>query len=608
MNFRIVFCLCLLILPGSRLLAETVSVSTDTLVVRSTRIGVQSLQPLTPDYQDRIFSTGGAAIIQRGGSMTSDLYMDGFKRGDFLFTVDGERHHTACPNRMDLTLGRVNPLDMASMTVSRGLSGLRSGLAGGIDFHRTRPGQQRLVKGIISGSGGASESADVAVSFEQSGTRVSARYLQQANWEDGEGRDFATNYGYLNPQDATLAEIAVHTARDDWDAAASYTSTRDVSFPYLLMDERENDVLSLSAGWRGSRFYFNTAEHLMDNGLRVPVVTMTTDVSTKIFGVTSDRFEVYGRNWDADNTVGPLTNHLMPDVWRYGATGTHTLALADATGLILRAGLVVTRVGDEAALTLHRELYPDAERQLWHIPFGAGLEHRRRLMQGEIVLTTEAVGEAPEIESLYIAVRKPMGKPHWTGNPDLDAPLRLTSRAQWSRGILRCDAFLTRVNNYVQLSSASVGTVNYLTFANLDAYLAGASAFASHRYVDAGLVWNWGQQAGTSTPLAEILPLMLDATLKSPAYGRLSARLHWVHAFEQSRIDREFGETVTADWNRLDLELEYAMRQTNLVLTVRNLTDELYYNHLSFRRDPFASGARVFDPGLTVGLRLIFQY
>jgi iron complex outermembrane recepter protein len=604
----IVCCFSVCVLTAVSVFAAPLTSTVDTLVVRAERIGVQSVHEIDADYLQEGFTADGASIVQRGGSLTSDLYMDGFKRGDFLFTVDGERHHTACPNRMDLILGRVNPLDMQSLTISRGLGGLRSGLAGGIDFHRAKPVQARTIRGILQGSAGAAQAEDIALSVEQGGTRVSTRYLRQQNWEDGDGRDFTDNYGFQNPEDAVLAEIALHTAHDDWDASAAYTATREVSFPYLLMDERENDVFSLSGGWRNYRAYVNSASHLMDNGLRVPAATMTTDVSALTFGVTSDRFEVYGRNWDADNVIGPLTNHLMPDVWRFGATGSHTLAFNDATGLILRAGLVSTRAGDASALVLHRELKPDAERQVWYVPFGVGVEHRRPTTRGRVILTAEAVSDAPDIEQLYIGVRKPMGKPHWSGNPELDAPLRMTARARWLGKHLQGDLFFSRVNNYVQLDSEFVSSVKYLTFANLDAYVAGASVRTEHRYLDLGLAWNWGQKVEDAAPLAEVRPLMLDAVLKAPRRGPWSGQLRWTHAFEQSRIDAENGETETADWDRLDLKLAYALRRADLVLTVSNLTDALYYDHLSFRRDPFSSGARVFDPGRTVGLRLNFIY
>ncbi|MCK5617897.1 MAG: hypothetical protein KAJ17_00780 [Candidatus Krumholzibacteria bacterium] len=39
-----------------------------------------------------------------------------------------------------------------------------------------------------------------------------------------------------------------------------------------------------------------------------------------------------------------------------------------------------------------------------------------------------------------------------------------------------------------------------------------------------------------------------------------------------------------------------------VALEVDNMTDELYYQHLSYLRNPLASGASVWEPGMTVTL------
>lgn len=50
--------------------------------------------------------------------------------------------------------------------------------------------------------------------------------------------------------------------------------------------------------------------------------------------------------------------------------------------------------------------------------------------------------------------------------------------------------------------------------------------------------------------------------------------------------------------------LEKTHRTVRLLVTleVDNITDELYYQHLSYLRNPFASGSSVWEPGITVTL------
>ena len=51
-------------------------------------------------------------------------------------------------------------------------------------------------------------------------------------------------------------------------------------------------------------------------------------------------------------------------------------------------------------------------------------------------------------------------------------------------------------------------------------------------------------------------------------------------------------------------KLEKTPRTVRLLVTleVDNITNELYYQHLSYLRNPFASGASVWEPGVTVTL------
>jgi len=45
----------------------------------------------------------------------------------------------------------------------------------------------------------------------------------------------------------------------------------------------------------------------------------------------------------------------------------------------------------------------------------------------------------------------------------------------------------------------------------------------------------------------------------------------------------------------------------NLALEVENVTDALYTHHLSYLRDPFAAGLRVWEPGRIVRLTASFD-
>ena len=65
---------------------------------------------ISKDNLENILAKNGFALIRKGVFFAQDIYADGLKRGDINVVIDGERYHSACPNRMDSPLTRVNPL------------------------------------------------------------------------------------------------------------------------------------------------------------------------------------------------------------------------------------------------------------------------------------------------------------------------------------------------------------------------------------------------------------------------------------------------------------------------------------------------------------------
>jgi len=73
--------------------------------------------PITRQEIAQVLQQAGVELIRRGVLFSSDVYLDGFKRGDVEITIDGERYPNSCPNRMDPPLARVNPLDVEAVLI-----------------------------------------------------------------------------------------------------------------------------------------------------------------------------------------------------------------------------------------------------------------------------------------------------------------------------------------------------------------------------------------------------------------------------------------------------------------------------------------------------------
>jgi len=567
-------------------------------------------------YFEDVFDTGGLAVVRKGFVLGGDVYADGFKRGDLTVSIDGERLGNACPNRMDAPTGRLNPLSIASVRITRDGSALQSGLGGEVAFRRARPAEVPVLRAYATGGLDASAEMDAGLALETDGLRVAARHWRAGAYVDGDGRSFADLYGFAEEVTAHHTEVSVHQARDDWTVHGAYAVSREIMHPYLLMDERESDHWNMSFGRGDWKLHVDHTDHLMDNGLRSSgaATDMVTDASNTDIGLSGAWFDLSIRNWDADNHITPLANpaggtvnHLMPDVWRWGATLRRETAGPWGAWVYGRLGFVLSRAGDDAALDLNRRLHAGAERNQASVPFALGL-HRDAALGGGLDggLLAEVVADAPGLEALYIGVDKPGTKPTWIGNPELDDPRRGTLRGTLSRGPLRLAAFASRVLDYPYLEKRSVGPDKFQTYRGADVWLAGASLSARWPHLDVDLDWQWGERE-EGVALGEIPPLQLVVAARTPVWKHWRGSAIWTHAAEQSRIDAALDETATPGWDRLDLSLRLEAEDAVLEIALENLTDELYAEHLAYWRQVFGAGTRVNAQGRTVRVGTTFS-
>lgn len=592
-----------------------------TVTARSLRWGVAEMA-LGKEALQHVLAKGGVTFVRRGGTLTGDLYVDGFKRGDVEVVIDGERFPASCPNRMDPPLTRVNPLEMASVQLERSSAALQAGLGGRVNYRRATPDEAWSLRGVLSQTGGAGRDTDVSLALERAGQRLTGRFLQSAPYEDGSGRSFQDRYGYApGDLDYRLVELSLYGERATWSYGATLSFTNDVPFPYLLMDERENTLWAAFLSFRGHKLYVNHTHHVMDNGLRrsAGMMTMETDATNLTVGLTGPSYELFYRNWDAWNTMqqvdmggamasgpastgAPMKQHLMPDLHLFSAAYTHDVRLRPVM-LMLRAGVSATTIADDVRLAFHEAVHPEAEPTRWFVPFSAGAGYSTMLMPGMTGgLHLEVASTPPSPEYLYVGVRRMAPKPSWMGNPGLRAPVKAALRGALERGRVNAEAFVTYVDDYVALAPHASGTQSFVTYDNVDAFMAGVTAQGSWTLADLRAAYTFAQNLTTDGPLAEIPPLTGAATLRSPSFGGLTPYVRVEAAAAQLRVDAGLHEATTAAWMRLDAGATFAYGPVAVSLDLENVTDALYYQHLSYLRDPFAAGLQVYEPGRLVRL------
>lgn len=559
----------------------------------------------------------GFAIIERGPAFASDLYLDGLKREDIALRVDGERFPCACPNRMDTPVSRINPLEMASCALDRSSTSDAGGLGGALEFRRAAPSSALGVQAALSGRLLGGEDFDASLAGDWRGYRLTLRRAEGGPYVDGGGLDFVGRYGptlgYAANHRHGLTEFSAYGGSPRWRQGLSLSASKDVLFPYLLMDERRTEFWSAFGEWRGHKLYLNHTRHLMDNALRNQPMAMVSDADNLTVGVTGPGYELYYRNWDIANSFHSpalhIDNAMMPDLMLASLALSRQVHAARGVSLGARLGLQHQWLGDASRLPFYQTLYPAAADERWFVPFGLMANLARPLGDALVGgLQADLGSEAPHPRDLYIAVQKPMGKPWWSGNPTLRQPLRATLRARLRGHGVTVEGFATRIWDYAGLAASRVEVMEtvraYQTVTNIDAALAGASVAVERAWFvlrASGLI---GQNLSADSPLAEVPPLSVETTLRAPRWRGLGlwVRHHWDDA--QARVDGSLGETSTPAWNRVDAGAVWERGPLTATLELHNLGDVEYAEHLSFQRDPFAAKERVYAPGRQLRLAL----
>ena len=244
----------------------------------------------------------------------------------------------------------------------------------------------------------------------------------------------------------------------------------------------------------------------------------------------------------------------------------------------------------------------------------------------EVSVSVGHTARVPEPSERYFAVKKP--KVDWVGDPGL-RPSRNTggeAAVAWrgSRATLRGSVFVSRIDDFISIREADrrqdvpgVGNLARV-WGNVDASLVGGEAsfsFSAARHVflsgDLSLV------RGTQEPRPEENVLSRDLPEMPPVRATLGIRyddartfgaLDLVASGRQDRVNADLNEEPTPGYAILNAAVGYRRGAVAATLGATNLFDRFYAPHLSYQRDPFRTGARVYDPGRNIYVNLSFRF
>lgn len=570
--------------------------------------------PVEKDNLSSVLSLGGFSIIRKGVFLAQDVYADGLKRGDYTIVVDGERYHNACPMRMDAPLSRINPIEIKSVEFIKSSANLQSGLGGTIAINKRLPRDDFDFEASVTQSLGKSNETDISLLTEKLNHRISLRYNQGIPYKTGNDKSFKDLYGYKTNSKYQFSEASVYGMVSDWKYSGSIMYSKDISFPYLQMDERKSVVYNASLAFNEYKLYFNYTDHLMNNDLRVSSMFMETKARNLTLGMVSKYFELYYRHWDADNNMRmangtmPINNNILPKINLFSGNLFYQVK-EDNFNLTGKVGLAYYNIGNKDILNFYNSIYKNARGDRIFTLLGFSVSHNSHF-SGKFAFNNQLdlALEVPEAEVLFVTVKRMMGKPYWSGNPKLDQPFRTTLRSSLSASHFSLDLYGSFISNYVYLASALVGMQKYQTFGNVDALIAGTTFRVSYDFIESEVTYTYGENRNTKKPLIEILPLHISTKLTAPEFFNIRFFIKHTYENAQKRVDKSFWEIPTAAWNTIDFGLLWKSSPIVVNVDVQNILNFEYSQNLAYVRDPFSSGMRIIEPGVSVRVNVRYSY
>jgi len=606
------------------------------------------------DLGEALKNVEGLTTVRKG-AIANDVVLRGLQRDNINVFVDGVRLHGACPNRMDPPAFHFDFAEIERVRVIKGPYDLENpGSLGGLVEVITR-GPGKGPGADLSLTYGSFDRFDASAVGSYGGERVDGllgyAYKVSDVPESGDGRLITDIYPASSPNryrpdavDSRAYEISTGwgklgldlTEKLRTELAYSYQDADHVLYPYLKMDADYDRTHRLNWSLRGEHLservgeavlqvYWDRVDHRMDDRLRQSAVgkprdySMLTDATTWVVGAKATAslavgpgtlrtgIDHYSRNWDADNRramftmAQPYTRlNMIPDVTtrNLGVFGEYEWPLADR--LVLRGGVRGDLTRIEADQRNNASLLDD---DADFAEASGNLQLTWTAAEGLELFAGAGRGvRPPDAQELYLDVPAMPPAVTWRGNPGLHASVNHQAdfglKYATGRLYLTGSLFYGRVDDFVSLYSPSAFLKSYR---NIDASFWGGEIGAQASlpldlFLKASLSYTEGRNEDEDRPLAEIPPLEGSLALRYDVdtwFVELSENF----AARQDRVDSSLNEEETPGWMTTDFRAGLKYGVLSFYVGVENLLDKHYFSHLSYLRDPFASGVKVPETG-----------
>jgi iron complex outermembrane receptor protein len=495
-------------------------------------------------------------------------------------------------------------------------------------------------------------------------------YRTSDPYTDGSGKRF-TQYANFKPDVLDSDAFRVGTAwiklagKPAFNHMVQFSYARQESdhvlYPYLQMDALYDNSDRFNVGYKidgmqsavksiQTQVYFTQVRHWMTDDYRVSAGTsprgysMGTMAMTKALGGKFEAglsdftmgFEAFRREWDARTEMAGSAyapQYSIPDVKTdsFGLYAEYIKPFSDELKLSMGGRVdLVKSVADSSKAntnlyyaynstrsTSARDILPGGNVRLSYqmhngMEFSGGMGYAARV---------------PEAGERYFALRR-MGS-DWVGNPALKparnagADVAFSLRRQ--RFLLESSFYLNQIFDYITVipgakANMVAGVMNTTarTYQNVDARMYGTEVQLSYSLTHRISVSNdysyvrgsqevMPQFGITSSYLAEMPPMRDQASLRYDT-GRFAVEMEGVFSGVQSRVDASLHEASTPGYGIANLKASANFKRFTFRFSLNNVFDRLFLDYLSYQRDPFRTGTRVFEPGRNFYVNIAYRY
>jgi iron complex outermembrane receptor protein len=633
----------------------------DSLEVREVR------ESSAKDVGEALTKLEGIWKIRKGG-IANDVVLRGFSRDNINVLIDGSRVYGACPNRMDPPAFHVDFSQVERIEVIKGPFDARhqGSMAGLVNIITKKPEKGFHLK--LNTSAGSFNfinlSPVVSYADDKLGILVGYSYRYSKPYKDGDGRRVTESAnGSPRPYKSQFINSKAFEINTYWTKLGfkpienhsvefSYTKqdARNVLYPYLHMDaiydktDRFNmnyqiDGISDTLKSLKFHFYYTRVDHFMDSSFRTGMY-MWTDAKSKAYGGRLEAnlgdltlgFEAYKRNWDAFSSVmGGQPSIPDVDTESFGLYGEYKRNLSDRLRLVAGLRLDSTKTQADSSKantnlyfaykntrsTSKTDTYPSGNIQLFY-----------ELQKGtELLVGLGHSVRVPDPQERYFALRR-MGT-DWVGNPELkpsrNTELDLGIKHSTDRALIKATAFYSYVQDYITVHNQNrvnsvPGVMNSQarSYENVNAQFFGGEVdlrlsltqelflFGGMSYVQARKETKPEKNINSSN-VAEIPPLKTRIALRYDR-GMYFGEVETILSATQNRTDTDLREQKTSGYGVVNVKVGGNFKGFTINAGIDNVFDKRYFEHLSYLRDPFATGVKVPEPGRTFYINVSYTF